>query len=43
MSGQLKSKVLETDGISLKDEDSDSYYCLKIKNGEIDKTVGKCQ
>lgn len=43
VSGQLKSKAMETDGISLKDEITGEYYCVRMKNGEIDKTVGKCQ
>jgi len=43
VSGQLKAKVVETEGVSLRDSATGEYYCIRMRNGEIEKTNGKCQ
>ncbi len=43
VSGQLKAKTVETDGVSLKDAVTGDYYCVQMVNGQLDKQAGKCQ
>jgi len=46
---KLGAKEIDTqeitvqEGINLKDQENDDYYCLTIKNGEIHKTKGLCE
>jgi len=43
VSGKLKVKDIETDGVTLKDKITGENYCLTIENGETVKKKGSCQ
>jgi hypothetical protein len=47
--GTIRAKHIQTDsltvenGVTLKDQASQEYYCVTIKNGEMEKSPGKCE